>query len=155
MARRRTAAPRRRRARKKTTNVALKNAAAAIAGGVGGSVVLGAMLVRSGASPVATSIGVMVGGGVGAATMKGMPQFASGGAAAAGAGQLALAWLAKREEASPTATGFPLPRQAMLDQGDSIDVAFEKARRQLALDDDVELYEGFEEASDEVVEEQD
>ena len=143
MARRRKrtrSAPRRR----STTsgNQAIKNVGAAVLGGAGGAVI-GGLLVRSGISPTTAAVGVTVAGGV-AATMakKGSAmRLATGGAAAAGAGQLALAWLAsqanKSDAAKPaqvTVKTSGTKRQALY--GDDIEAAFDRAREQLAMEDE-------------------
>lgn len=111
-------------------------------GGAGGAVI-GGLLVRSGISPTTAAVGVTVAGGV-AATMskKGSAmRLATGGAAAAGAGQLALAWLAsqanKSDAAKPaqvTVKTSGAKRQALY--GDDIEAAFDRAREQLAMEDE-------------------
>jgi hypothetical protein len=68
-------------------------------------------------------------------------RLATGGAAAAGAGQLALAWLAnqanKSDAAKPaqvTVKTSGTKRQALY--GDDIEAAFDRAREQLAMEDE-------------------
>jgi len=132
-------APRRRNTK---DNQALKNVAAAVVGGAGGAVV-GGLLVRSGISPTTAAVGVTVAGGV-AATMakKGTAmRLATGGAAAAGAGQLALAWLATQahkgdqpKTAQVTVKTSGKKRQAVY--GQDIEAAFDRAREQLAMEDE-------------------
>lgn len=117
---------------KPRTNPAFRNAAAALAGGAGGALI-GGLLVRSGIAPTTAAIGISVAGAVGAVTTKGSTRLAAGGAAAAGAGQLALAWLAKQPVRAPSLAkrNAELPAAA----GGVMD-AFDAARRQLALEDD-------------------
>ena len=133
-------APRRRRTN--NNNQAVKNVAAAVLGGAGGAVV-GGLLVRSGVSPTTAAVGVTVAGGV-AATMakKGSAvRLATGGAVAAGAGQLALAWLATQANGSQpkqaqvtVKTSGTKKRQAA--NGHDVQAAFERAREQLAMEDE-------------------
>ena len=136
----RTATRARPRAR---NNTALKNAAAAVVGGATGAMV-GGLLVRSGVKPVTAAVGVTVAGGVAAATMKGMTRLAAGGAAAAGAGQLALGWLASQSQSkAPTAAAtpaLPAPRRRNLDDAD-VEAAFERAREEIAMLDQANAYE--------------
>jgi hypothetical protein len=81
----------------KLASPAVKTALAAIAGGAAGALA-GGMLVKMGVDYKVATIGLMAAGGVGAMTTKGPLQAASFGAAAAGAGQLALGWLAKQND---------------------------------------------------------
>lgn len=132
-----------RRRRASNNNHGVKNVAAAVLGGAGGAVV-GGLLVRSGVAPTTAAVGVTIAGGV-AATMakKGTAmRLATGGAAAAGAGQLALAWLANQ------ATKSDQPRQAKITvktaggkkrqaaYAHDVEAAFDRAREQLAMEDE-------------------
>lgn len=73
-----------------------KTVLAAIAGGAGGALV-GGVMVRAGVKPTTAAVMVTTAGAVGAAATKGPLRAAAFGCAAAGAGQLALGWLANRE----------------------------------------------------------
>ncbi len=112
-------------------------------GGAGGAMV-GGLLVRSGVTPTTAAVGVTVAGSVGAAmAKKGTPmRLASGGAAAAGAGQLALAWLASQGTKKTTTVSVrpthPKPKNAA-DPGD-VEAAFERAREELAMQDEADAF---------------
>ena len=69
---------------------------ATVVGGVAGAVA-GGLLVRSGLKPWQAASVMTVGGGALAVIMEGRGQLVAAGAAAAGAGQLALEWMAKEE----------------------------------------------------------
>lgn len=143
MARRRKttrSAPRRRTTRKKNNNQALKNVAAAVVGGAGGAVV-GGMLVRSGVSPTTAAVGVTVAGGVAATMAKrgSAMRLATGGAAAAGAGQLALAWLASqanRDQPKQAQVTVKTTKKRQAANGHDIEAAFDRAREQLAMEEE-------------------
>jgi hypothetical protein len=89
-------------------NTALKTAAAAAAGGAGGALI-GGLLVRSGVNVKTAAVGVTVAGAVGAMTLNGNAKVAAYGAAAAGAGQLALGWLADRTSKYEAAKAEAVP----------------------------------------------
>ena len=135
MARKKTTTTRRRSPSK--NNQTLKMAGSAVLGGVAGSMV-GGLLVRAGVKPTTAAVGVTVAGTVGASTMKGMGRLAAGGAAAAGAGQLALAWLSNQSKPKAPAPAAALPKKR--NAGPDIESAFERAREQLAMEDDVSAY---------------
>jgi hypothetical protein len=126
------------RARPRTSSreKAFKNAAAAVVGGATGAMV-GGLLVRAGVKPTTAAVGVTVAGAVAASTMKGMTRLAAGGAAAAGAGQLALTWLASHSEKQAAAPALPAKRN--LDQAD-VDAAFDRAREELSMLDEASRY---------------
>ena len=140
-ARRKRATTTRARPRSRS-NTALKNAAAAVVGGATGAMV-GGLLVRSGIKPATAAVGVTVAGGVAAATMKGMSRLAAGGAAAAGAGQLALGWLANQSQSKApivaTSPAVPPPRRRNLDGAD-VQAAFERAREEIAMLDQASAF---------------
>ncbi len=109
----------------------MENTLAAVLGG-GGGALLGGLLVRWGVSPEMSALAMTVGGGVAAYTMSGTLRTAASGLAAAGAGQLALALLAKeasKEAEKVAATPAPRlkPANAMLPPGAVYD-AFQRAR---------------------------
>lgn len=119
---------------------ALKNAAAAVAGGAAGAMA-GGLLVRAGVKPTTAAVGVTVAGAVAASTMKGMGRLAAGGAAAAGAGQLALAWLASQSKPkAQEPAALPPPAEKRNAAPDDIEVAFARAREQLDLEDEAEAF---------------
>lgn len=72
---------------------AFKTAAAAVAGGAGGALI-GGFAVRSGVDVRTAAVGITAAGAMGALTLSGAAKTAAYGVAAAGAGQLALGWLA-------------------------------------------------------------
>lgn len=76
--------------RELTTSV-WRDALAALLGGVAGSV-LGGLAVRAGFKPWQVATGMTVGGGALALASEGTTRVAMGGVAAAGAGQLVMAW---------------------------------------------------------------
>ena len=139
--------------RRRTTGKAnheVKNVAAAVLGGAGGAVV-GGLLVRSGIKPTTAAVGVTIAGGV-AATMakKGTAmRLATGGAAAAGAGQLALAWLASqadKHEDQPKVAQLTVKTDGKKKRQDAyvadIESAFDHAREQLAMEDEAAAMAG-------------
>ncbi len=75
----------------------MKTTFAALAGG-GGGALLGGLLANRGWNPEMVALAMTVGGGVGAYTLGGNWRIAANGLAAAGAGQLALALLARQAE---------------------------------------------------------
>lgn len=138
MARKKTTT--RRNSRSRAANPALKNAAAAVAGGAAGAMV-GGLLVRAGVKPTTAAVGVTVGGAVAASTMKGMGRLAAGGAAAAGAGQLALAWLASQNKPkAEEPRALPPAGEKRNAAPDDIESAFARAREQLDLEDQAEAF---------------
>lgn len=145
MARKKTTPARRRTRRANNNNSTVKNVGAAVLGGAGGAVV-GGLLVRSGISPTTAAVGVTVAGGV-ASTMakKGTAmRLATGGAAAAGAGQLALAWLASqgnKGEPPPVVVASEAPGRKRNDAyATDINSAFERAREQLEMEDEAAAF---------------
>ena len=122
--------------RRGKSNAALKNGVAALVGGAGGALV-GGLLVKAGVKPTTAAVGVTVAGGVGAFTLTGAARAASTGVAAAGAGQLALGWLAKVRQGLPAGEQLPQQLPAAHEHID-IDVndAFRQARNQFDADDD-------------------
>jgi len=128
---------RRNAARGSSSGPGMENTLAAVLGG-GGGALLGGLLVRWGVSPEMSALAMTVGGGVGAYTMSGTMRTAASGLAAAGAGQLALALLAKEasKEADKVAATPPAgkPANALLPPG-AVYEAFQRARA-IELDDD-------------------
>ena len=129
---------RRNAARGAAAGPGLENTLAAVLGG-GGGALLGGLLVRWGVTPEMSALAMTVGGGVAAYTMNGTMRTAASGLAAAGAGQLALALLAKeasKEADKVAATPAPAgkPANAMLPPG-AVYEAFQRARA-IELDDD-------------------
>lgn len=129
---------RRRNAGRGSSGPGMENTLAAVLGG-GGGALLGGLLVRWGVSPEMSALAMTVGGGVGAYTMSGTMRTAASGLAAAGAGQLALALLAKeatkeadKVAATPATAGKPA--NALLPPG-AVYEAFQRARA-IELDDD-------------------
>jgi hypothetical protein len=125
----------------KKTNKAIKNALAAVAGGAGGAL-CGGLLVRAGVAPTTAAVGITVAGGAGALFLKGPAQVAALGAGAAGAGQLALAWLAKQDKPAAKNDQAQKKKRNELPEGkrnelpeDVVD-AFEWARQRIALEDE-------------------
>lgn len=110
-----------------------KAAAALVSGGLLGAG-LGGALVWMGANPLVAGIGVTAAGTVGALATDGPLRHVSGGAAAAGTGQLVLGWWATRQrmkaEKAQGQAALPGTRQARITAGDVID-AFERARREV------------------------
>ncbi len=129
---------RRNAARGSSAGPGMENTLAAVLGG-GGGALLGGLLVRWGVTPEMSALAMTVGGGVAAYTMSGTMRTAASGLAAAGAGQLALALLAKeatkeadKVAATPATAGKPA--NAMLPPG-AVYEAFQRARA-IELDDD-------------------
>lgn len=117
----------------------MENTLAAVLGG-GGGALLGGLMVRWGVSPEMSALAMTVGGGVAAYTMSGTMRTAASGLAAAGAGQLALALLAKEasKEAEKVGAGpapLPKPANAMLPPG-AVYEAFQRARNAEAEEED-------------------
>jgi hypothetical protein len=118
-------------------NVAMKQTMAALAGGAGGALI-GGLAVRAGIRPETAALGLMVGGGVAALTASGLTRYAAGGVAAAGAGQVALAWLAKRpteQQKLASSADADKPRQGLGDGSDAVLEAFNAARNELDDED--------------------
>lgn len=132
------AAPARRPARRKKSNAALKNGVAALVGGAGGALA-GGLLVKAGVKPTTAAVGVTVAGAVGTITLTGTSRAVSAGIASAGAGQLALGWLATVRNAHPE-QAFPqqLPSASEIEQLDVLDVddMFRQARNEFQYDDE-------------------
>jgi hypothetical protein len=129
---------RRNAARGSSSGPGMENTLAAVLGG-GGGALLGGLLVRWGVSPEMSALAMTVGGGVAAYTLSGTVRTAASGLAAAGAGQLALALLAKEASkeadkvaATPATSGKPA--NALLPPG-AVYEAFQRARA-IELDDD-------------------
>lgn len=141
MARRKRVRPRRRR-NARASAPGMENTLAAVLGG-GGGALLGGLLVRWGVSPEMSALAMTVGGGVAAYTMSGTIRTAASGLAAAGAGQLALALLAKQasveaDRATAAAAPATRPANALLPPG-AVYEAFQRARAiELDGDDDYE-----------------
>src|SRR5688572_15928938 len=115
-----------------------------VAGVIGGGLgaLAGGLLVRWDVNPTLAAVVMTVGGGVAAYTMDGKARAAAAGLAAAGAGQLALAMLAKSSEKKPEqlAEGEKKPRDLALPPG-ALESAFERAQNHLArLEDDEARY---------------
>ncbi len=127
------------RSRSRGNNQVLKMAASTVLGGASGALV-GGLLVRAGVKPTTAAVGVAVAGTVGASTLKGRGRLASGGAAAAGAGQLALSWLTAQSKpaavAAPTAAKKTKRNAGPAD----IEAAFARAREQLEIEDEAAAY---------------
>ncbi len=118
-------------------STALKTALAGVAGGAAGALA-GALMTRAGVSPKVSAAGITVAGAVGAMTLTGPARAACGGAAAAGAGQMALSWLAAKQAQAPAQVAAPgAPRQLA-----SADIAraFGDVRNQMSADVDEEIY---------------
>lgn len=115
-------APRRRVASR--SGAGWKTALAFVAGGAGGALA-GGLAVKAGVSPKTAAVGVTLLSGVGAFALAGTMRTVAGGAAAAGAGQIALAWLAQQQPKDKAEA----PRQG-LKPGD-IHQAFRDAKRDL------------------------
>jgi len=135
-------APRRRTKRKSS----VKDVAAFVLGGAGGAMA-GGMLVRSGVSPTTAAVGVTVAGAAAAIGLRKHAQLAAGGAAAAGAGQLSLAWLAKQAEknAANKPTKVVVKKNGVQARqlgfaGPDIQAAFDRAREQISMEDEVAGY---------------
>jgi hypothetical protein len=121
-------------------NQVLKMAASTVLGGASGAMV-GGLLVRAGVKPTTAAVGVTVAGAVGASTLKGMGRLAAGGAAAAGAGQLALAWLSSQSQPKKPGVPAPVPAKTGRNAGpEDIESAFARAREQLELEDEAAAY---------------
>jgi len=140
-ARARAPAPVARRApRRNRSNVALKNGVAALVGGAGGALA-GGLLVKAGIKPTSAAVGITVAGAVGTITLTGTSRAVSAGVASAGAGQLALGWLAKVRNEMPEAE-FPLelPSAHEIESREFIDVddAFRQARNQFEHEEEDE-----------------
>ena len=97
---------------------------------------VGGLLVRAGVKPTTAAVGVTVAGAVAGSTLKGTMRLAAGGAAAAGAGQLALTWLASQQGANA------LPEAKAKRNLERVDVeeAFDRAREELAMLDEASRY---------------
>ena len=128
----------------RSRNDAIMKALATLLGGVGGALVSG-LLVRLGVRPMVARTGVVVAGGAGAAMLSERLACASGGAAAAGVSQLALAFL-EAERSAIEAEGRALTESAgsASDSGternaDPSDVDDEELEEELANIDDEEL----------------
>ena len=92
--------------------------------------------------PTTAAVGVTAAGAVGASTLKGMGRLAAGGAAA-GAGQLALSWLATQSTPKKTdVPTLPPPKTGRNSSAsfDDIESAFARAREQLELEDEAAAY---------------
>jgi hypothetical protein len=114
--------------------------AGVLGGGIGA--LAGGLLVRWDVNPTLAAVVMTVGGGVAAYTMDGKARAAAAGLAAAGAGQLALAMLAKSSEKKPDqlAEGEKKPANLALPPG-ALESAFERAQDSLArLEDDEARY---------------
>ncbi len=132
------AAPARRRPARRKSNVALKNGVAALVGGASGALA-GGLLVKAGVKPTTAAVGVTVAGAVGTMTLTGTSRAVSAGVASAGAGQLALGWLATVRNAQPVQVLPPqLPNAAEIERLDAIDVddMFRQARNEFQYDDE-------------------
>jgi hypothetical protein len=129
----------------------MHNTLSSVMGG-GGGALLGGFLASQGWDPAMVALAMTVGGGVGAYTLDGNMRIAANGIAAAGAGQLALALLAKtaekneaRDDTRPATkpngvSAKAAPANAVLPPG-AIEAAFERARSRLAMEhDDVARY---------------
>jgi len=141
-----TTTPRRRRITK-APPPDLNTTLASVIGG-GGGALLGGVAANRGWDPAMVALAMTVGGGVGAYTLDGNLRVAANGLAAAGAGQLALALLAKSADTKDEAAGTskpakknsvstqPQPANAGGLPAGSIESAFERARHRLAVEDD-------------------
>lgn len=112
-------------------NPVITNLLSTLLGGLAGALV-GNLLVRLGVRPILAGAGLAAVGGAAAAVLPGRLGHAAGGAAAAGIGQLALAWIEVEPEAATTVASpqavplnrndddAPLPdlEEAELDDGD-------------------------------------
>ncbi len=87
-----------------------KTVGAAIAGGAGGAVIGGLVVNQKILSPEAVGLGLALGGGATAYLADGVTRVVAMGAASAGAGQLALALMAK--QAVKSAANHPAPQGA-------------------------------------------
>lgn len=137
------------RRRKQDPYAPVKNGLYALLGGVGGAVV-GGLLVRQGVTPTTAGVGVTVAGSVGTLTLnnpdkEGLtgPQVAALGTAAAGAGQLALVWIAnmatkkKAKELADKNKGKGKKKRPNLEQGyPYVEERFESGRRQAVANAD-------------------
>lgn len=101
-----------------------KTTLAFVAGGAGGALA-GGLAVKAGVSPKTAAVGVTLLGGVGAFALSGTVRTMAGGAAAAGAGQIALAWLAHHQQKQGEKA--EAPRQGL--QPGDIHQAFRDAKR--------------------------
>lgn len=143
MARKRRTSKRRAPVRRSRKKSGAKDVAAFVLGGATGAMV-GGMLVRSGVKPTTAAVGVTVAGAAAALGLRKGAQLAAGGAAAAGAGQLALTWLASQADKSGEQSakvivkknGAKQPRQGLPD----IDAAFDRAREQIAMEDEAAAF---------------
>ena len=139
-ARKKKPAPRRRRrttTRRKKKGT-WKPAIAALAGGVG-TAGLGYLAVRGGMSPVTTAVGLAAAGGVAALTTDGNVRSAALGAAGMGTGQLALALIttqATKSDKKKLASASTGKKKRNDGFADDIESAFERAREQLAMEDE-------------------
>ena len=112
--------------------------AGVLGGGLGA--LAGGLLVRWDVNPTLAAVVMTVGGGVAAYTMDGKARAAAAGLAAAGAGQLALAMLAKSGEKKPDQVAEKKPANLALPPG-ALESAFERAQDRLAqLEDDEARY---------------
>ncbi len=138
------AAPRRRRRPAKKKNEGWKPALAALAGGVG-TAGAGYLLVRAGVSPMTTAVGLTAAGSVAAATTQGRAQSVALGAAGLGTGQLALALIAAQASKSDNkdlvaASSKRKGKRRQDEFSDGIESAFDRAREQMAMDDEADAF---------------
>jgi len=105
----------------------------------------GGLLVRSGVSPTTAAVGVTVAGAGASLGLRKSAQLAAGGAAAAGAGQLAAVWLNKQAQKNQTKQPKIVvkkngvqPRQDAF--GDDIHAAFDRAREELSMHDEAAAF---------------
>jgi|GEM_PF-4446149 len=92
-------------------------------------------MVRSGIAPTTAAIGLTAAGTAAAAATEGMTRLAAGGAAAAGAGQLALSWFAT--QTPPTVAALPAKGVTKRNASAAdIEQAFLRAREQLAMEEE-------------------
>lgn len=146
------------RRRQKDPYAPVKTGLYALLGGVGGAAI-GGLLVRQGVTPVTAGVGVTVAGSVATMTLndadkEGLtgPQVAALGTAAAGAGQLALVWIANmatKKKQKQLADGKKGKKKlGNVEQGyPYVEKAFEAGRRQAVAN--VDYYDS--EPADEVV----
>lgn len=132
--------------RRRSNNSNFKNVGAFVLGGAAGAMA-GGLLVRSGVTPTTAAVGVTVAGSAAALGLRKGAQLAAGGAAAAGAGQLALAWLASQAQKNQPGQQKVVvkkngvqPRQDA--HGADIHAAFDRAREQLSMEDEAAAFGG-------------
>lgn len=118
--------PPRRRSVRRAPPPSFSTTIASVAGGGGGALLGGLLASQDIMSPEAVGLAMAAGGAIGAYTMDGNMRIAANGVAAAGAGQLALALMAKRDAAkvaadatksAATAKPAPPPNGAPARQG--------------------------------------